>query len=664
MSGLLIALILYSIPWLYTQYVPVQAATIQEVQAYERATTPGLGSWGEFLPVWVSEFPDANRLAERFAETRLIPRLIPPDDVTIQDFAWRTTSARLELTAESPATLVFDWLYTPGWRAHFVNAPDLPLTVKPAVPDGRVSLEIPAGTYTLMIALENTPVQAAGNAISGIAMGGWLLAVSWMIWPSFPFNHVRARRAAPLQNTEIYNAPAGTRYITSATNDPSILVQAILVCLVIFLFKSFIIDHTQNPLRRERFAGGTAAGAQFPLETNFNREITLIGTNIPVSVKSGDALSLSLFWRLSGSEISRDYSSLIAMRDAAGIVVAKGGSFTPGDLAISNWLPGYYLDEALDFQIPAGTPPGMYTLEAGLYDPLTQEHLSVINAAGNPEDVKVVIGTIEVVRPDRMPDTPENTPLNEIMAFAGMRQPLPENATAGDELILALNWLAAEKPGVDYQMRLLWRCVDGCTGGFETRPYESSLMPPVPGFATSLWQAGDVWTGYHRLYVPGHLDTGDYEVAVQFVDSGGTPSEAIASIGTIHVTTPERTYALPEMQHEADAAWENGLRLRGYSIAGRVSILTLVWQTEQPLVQNLRLFVHVLEGERIVAQWDGIPADWTRPTTGWAIDEVIITQHKFDISEGDYTLRIGWYDPLTGQRVRLSDDSDALVINP
>ena len=66
-----------------------------------------------------------------------------------------------------------------------------------------------------------------------------------------------------------------------------------------------------------------------------------------------------------------------------------------------------------------------------------------------------------------------------------------------------------------------------------------------------------------------------------------------------------------------------------------------------------------------MAQSDGIPANWTRPTTGWLPGEYITDAHTLtippDAPAGDYILYAGLYVP-DGERVTTPDGSDAILL--
>jgi hypothetical protein len=184
-------------------------------------------------------------------------------------------------------------------------------------------------------------------------------------------------------------------------------------------------------------------------------------------------------------------------------------------------------------------------------------------------------------------------------------------------------------------------------------------VPLVIAYPSELWQPGDVWRGLHTFHVPGRLNAGDYDVVLDLYDAGVEP----VVIGRMQVSTPPRRFELPEIESPVDVVWQNGIHLLGYdlsTLSGETIDLRLIWQPEDELNISLRFFAHLLDtDERIVAQVDGVPVEWTRPTTGWAPGEVITEALTLTVPDestpGEYTLRLGWYDPLTGDRVRLDD---------
>ncbi len=91
--------------------------------------------------------------------------------------------------------------------------------------------------------------------------------------------------------------------------------------------------------------------------------------------------------------------------------------------------------------------------------------------------------------------------------------------------------------------------------------------------------------------------------------------------------------------------------------------LVLHWRAVGPVPDDYRVFVHLLDayGDR-VAQSDGVPALWTRPTSGWSPGERIEDRHGLslpaDLPLGDYTLIVGLYRPLDGVRLLTDEGAD------
>jgi hypothetical protein len=91
----------------------------------------------------------------------------------------------------------------------------------------------------------------------------------------------------------------------------------------------------------------------------------------------------------------------------------------------------------------------------------------------------------------------------------------------------------------------------------------------------------------------------------------------------------------------------------------------LHWQAEVPLEENYHVFIHLLrEGGQLVAQADGQPAQWTRPTSTWTVGETVVDRHGLWLPAttppGQYQLLVGLYRPEDGQRLHLADGTDGV----
>lgn len=114
----------------------------------------------------------------------------------------------------------------------------------------------------------------------------------------------------------------------------------------------------------------------------------------------------------------------------------------------------------------------------------------------------------------------------------------------------------------------------------------------------------------------------------------------------------------PQTRHEA--AWENGVRLLGSSLsaADTTLLLELYWQAAEPVAASYKVFVHLIDPRtgQIVAQSDGIPRDWTHPTSAWLPGEIVRDPFYLPLSEvppGRYEVKVGLYDEASGVRATL-----------
>ncbi|MFN3333011.1 MAG: hypothetical protein ACK47M_10910, partial [Caldilinea sp.] len=106
------------------------------------------------------------------------------------------------------------------------------------------------------------------------------------------------------------------------------------------------------------------------------------------------------------------------------------------------------------------------------------------------------------------------------------------------------------------------------------------------------------------------------------------------------------------------------IRLRGYALTptaepGGHILLTLLWQSLQAVDKDYQVFVHLLDDQGAkLLQRDGQPVAWMRPTSTWQPGEEITDRYGLllpaTLAAGRYSLAVGLYDPVTGQRLAVS----------
>jgi hypothetical protein len=133
------------------------------------------------------------------------------------------------------------------------------------------------------------------------------------------------------------------------------------------------------------------------------------------------------------------------------------------------------------------------------------------------------------------------------------------------------------------------------------------------------------------------------------------------------------TRLLPPAQ-PLEATFANGINLRGVELArqqvqpGGQLRVSFRWHPDQPQPpQPWLLFVQVLDAQdRQIANWTGAAGgDWY-PTPAWQPGQRIWQDVPLDIAQdapaGTYRVIAGLFDPASGERLRLQDGADMLVV--
>jgi hypothetical protein len=101
---------------------------------------------------------------------------------------------------------------------------------------------------------------------------------------------------------------------------------------------------------------------------------------------------------------------------------------------------------------------------------------------------------------------------------------------------------------------------------------------------------------------------------------------------------------------------------------GDVLPVALYWRATHPVSADYHVFVHLITADgNIVAQSDGQPALWTRPTSTWWPGESIEDRHALSLpvslASGDYALITGLYLPDSGERLLSSKEETFAILN-
>jgi hypothetical protein len=114
-----------------------------------------------------------------------------------------------------------------------------------------------------------------------------------------------------------------------------------------------------------------------------------------------------------------------------------------------------------------------------------------------------------------------------------------------------------------------------------------------------------------------------------------------------------------------EADFNRQIRLTGYHLPAQAAPgqnlpLTLFWEAQAPLDQDLTVFAQLVDaGNNIIAQNDSPPQRGFYRTTAWQPGERIIDPHTLalgsDTPLGPYRLLVGLYNPQSGARLQILD---------
>ncbi|MBU1749462.1 MAG: glycosyltransferase family 39 protein [Chloroflexi bacterium] len=146
-------------------------------------------------------------------------------------------------------------------------------------------------------------------------------------------------------------------------------------------------DTFEGLLRLEAAAYGGAGLNSLNTPAQVSAHSTVVGRTAWVALR----------W-LALAPMSANYKCFVHLRSAAGDQVAGADTLLMNDhrQTTAQMVPNTAFMDYHLLDIPADVEPGIYTLYAGLYDPVADARLSVLNEAGAPAGTEIVIGTIQI----------------------------------------------------------------------------------------------------------------------------------------------------------------------------------------------------------------------------------------------------------------------------
>lgn len=608
--------------WFDPRYCPGNAEpTVADILDNETSTkTIGTTAKGEYIPLTSARFP-----AEPYQRPFTAPEGVELSDIDRQPLSFSAVSR-----SDTPYELTVNAFYFPGWQGT-LNGEDAPLLPSDEV--GLITLNVPAGEQRVDVQFRETPLRKGANVVSILTLIG-LIGIMMIA----PKRNRTDRMIEPLTSNSLIS-PYGPIAILG---------------LGLFLLAGWGLPRSKSFLFRPEYP------EPFTPQAQFQGGISLANYQIEKRAMSTHK-TIDLWVDLKSTAGTKsDYLTAVRLIGPTGknwLLVDALHPRTFNDYYESRlWRPDQFARDLLIVDPIPGTPPGTYTLELIVFDKYSLQADPTTTGA-----LSFNLGTIELHRPLIASEPVE--PQYEIdvgfheLRLIGYGLDRVE-ARSGDPFTVTQFWRAETDPTENLSSQ--WNLIlDGETA------FSIELEPSRHDWETTEWRKGDVWRGQHSFSLPAGLESGEYkwELCVKSI---------CHETGSLSVSAPDREVNRPEMGIELstdDAILGDFGRLAGANLdPNNLSEVTLFWHPAAEARISYQVFVHLLRADgTLVAQSDGEPAQWSRPTTSWVADEYIRDTHILGMTDplpsGDYRLITGLYEVGSGYRLRTADGQDYLLIS-
>ncbi len=249
-----------------------------------------------------------------------------------------------------------------------------------------------------------------------------------------------------------------------------------------------------------------------PASVNLDDKVTFLGYDLQQEkVESGGEIGITLYWQ-ARQPLDTDYSAYLRLVNGVYDVWGQqDGGPVQGMMPTSRWDEGMVIVDERRLQVLPGTPPGIYQIAVGMYDPATMDHLEPVGQGG-----ELLLGPVEVVR-----GLAGGPPVSRHALEANLKDQirllgydLEGQSEPGGSLHLTLFWQALSEPQDDFTVFVHLVGDDGLIMGQKD-------SQPVSGFhPTSAWREGEFIRDQYHLAISEAAPPGEYSLIVGMYRGG------------------------------------------------------------------------------------------------------------------------------------------------
>jgi hypothetical protein len=254
-----------------------------------------------------------------------------------------------------------------------------------------------------------------------------------------------------------------------------------------------------------------------PLNASLGGQVELLGYNLDLSPRwPGQTVDIDIFWR-SLNTMDRRYVASFHLLDNTMAMWGQIDHVLGANFEYPNvlWAPGEVISQTFALPVGRSAPPGLYTIEFGMYDNSAGdfEFLPITLAPGEEPVKQLHLGPVRILDPARTrpPDYPLSIRLGDRIEMLGYDLSAEALMKSGT-LEVTLHWRAVGQPQQDYTVFTQLIGPDG-------RVWAQQDNPPQGGrYPTTAWAANDRVVDRYRLRLQEDAPPGAYRLLVGMYD--------------------------------------------------------------------------------------------------------------------------------------------------